>query len=164
MSGQIDSSWWIHSAIVLLQTALHNWCDIFLWYVLSRLWGGAYKRTLTADWKVDHHKIIHATAFVTPSFQPVLHDWCNKGCGMCYPVWGGAYKRTVTDDWKVDHHRIIYATAFVTPVVEHWLEIEIDVLRASLNNSMLLLTTLCTLIMVYSLSDGSSDQSLMVDH
>ena len=23
------------------------------------------------------------------SFQPVLHNWCNKGCGMCYPVcWG----------------------------------------------------------------------------
>ena len=21
-------------------------------------------------------------------FQPVLHDWCNKGCGMCYPVYG----------------------------------------------------------------------------
>ena len=20
------------------------------------------------------------------SFQPVLHDWCNKGCGMCYLV------------------------------------------------------------------------------
>ena len=20
------------------------------------------------------------------SFQPVLHDWYNKGCGMCYPV------------------------------------------------------------------------------
>ena len=20
------------------------------------------------------------------SFQPVIHDWCNKGCGMCYPV------------------------------------------------------------------------------
>ena len=20
-------------------------------------------------------------------FQPVLHDWCNKGCGMCYPVY-----------------------------------------------------------------------------
>ena len=18
-------------------------------------------------------------------FQPVLHHWCNKGCGMCYP-------------------------------------------------------------------------------
>ena len=23
---------------------------------------------------------------LTISFQPVLHDWCNKGCGMCYPV------------------------------------------------------------------------------
>ena len=22
------------------------------------------------------------------SFQPVFHDWCNKGHGMCYPVCG----------------------------------------------------------------------------
>ena len=22
------------------------------------------------------------------SIQPVLHDWCNKGRGMCYPVCG----------------------------------------------------------------------------
>ena len=22
------------------------------------------------------------------SFQPVLHDWFNKGCGVCYPVCG----------------------------------------------------------------------------
>ena len=22
------------------------------------------------------------------SFQPVLHNWCNKGCGMCHPVCG----------------------------------------------------------------------------
>ena len=22
------------------------------------------------------------------SFQPVPHDWCNKDCGMCYPVCG----------------------------------------------------------------------------
>ena len=22
------------------------------------------------------------------SFQPVLHDWCNKGCGTYYPVCG----------------------------------------------------------------------------
>ena len=28
------------------------------------------------------------------SFQPVLHDWCNKCRGMCYPVWDDAYKRT----------------------------------------------------------------------
>ena len=25
---------------------------------------------------------------VPQSFQLVLHDWCNKGCGMCYPVCG----------------------------------------------------------------------------
>ena len=25
------------------------------------------------------------------SFQPVLHDWCNKGRGMCYPVCGMCY-------------------------------------------------------------------------
>ena len=60
-------------------------------------------------------------------FQPVLHDWCNKGCGMCYPVcgmlsyfsfqpvlhdwcnkgrgvlsclWDGAYKRTLAVNRK----------------------------------------------------------------
>ena len=22
------------------------------------------------------------------SFQPVFHEWCNKGHGMCYPVCG----------------------------------------------------------------------------
>ena len=31
------------------------------------------------------------------SFQPVLHDWCNKGRGMYYPVWDDAYKRTIAN-------------------------------------------------------------------
>ena len=22
------------------------------------------------------------------SFQPIMHDWCNKSCSMCYPVCG----------------------------------------------------------------------------
>ena len=34
------------------------------------------------------------------SFQPVLHDWFNKGRGMCYPVWDGAYKRTLAVNRK----------------------------------------------------------------
>ena len=35
------------------------------------------------------------------SFKPVLHDWCNKGHGMCYPVCGdGAYKRTLAVNQK----------------------------------------------------------------
>ena len=25
------------------------------------------------------------------SFQPVLHDWCNKGRGICYPACGTVY-------------------------------------------------------------------------
>ena len=24
----------------------------------------------------------------TMSYFSLLHDWCNKGCGMCYPVCG----------------------------------------------------------------------------
>ena len=38
------------------------------------------------------------------SFQSVFHDWCNKGCGMCYPVCGGdAYKITLAANQKVYH-------------------------------------------------------------
>ena len=29
------------------------------------------------------------------AFQPVLHNWRNKGCGIYYPVWGDAYKRII---------------------------------------------------------------------
>ena len=34
---------------------------------------------------------------------PVLHDWCNKGRDMCYPVCGidpNAYKRTLAANRK----------------------------------------------------------------
>ena len=30
--------------------------------------------------------MVHSLSYF--SFQPVLHDWCNKGSGMCYPVCG----------------------------------------------------------------------------
>ena len=40
----------------------------------------------------------HYTYF---SFQPVLHDWCNKGRGMCYPDCGMvAYKRALAANQK----------------------------------------------------------------
>ena len=32
--------------------------------------------------------ILHGGPIELFSFQPVLHDWYNKGCGMCYPVCG----------------------------------------------------------------------------
>ena len=33
-------------------------------------------------------------------FQPVLHDWCNKGCVVLSCLWDNAYKRTLAANWK----------------------------------------------------------------
>ena len=43
------------------------------------------ERSLMVRWVVG--SILHGVDPLSYfSFQPVLHDWCNKGCGMCYPV------------------------------------------------------------------------------
>ena len=35
------------------------------------------------------------------AFQPVLHNWCNKGSRLCFPVWwDGAYERTLAANRK----------------------------------------------------------------
>ena len=46
-----------------------------------------YCRSLMVRWVVGSilHEVDPLSYF---SFQPVLHDWCNKGRGMCYPVCG----------------------------------------------------------------------------
>ena len=45
------------------------------------------ERSLMVRWVVG--SILHGVDPLSYfSFQPVLHDWCNKGCGMCYPVCG----------------------------------------------------------------------------
>ena len=45
------------------------------------------ERSLMVRWVVG--SILHgADPLSYFSFQPVLHDWCNKGRGMCYPVCG----------------------------------------------------------------------------
>ena len=54
---------------------------------------GAMGRRIDPSWGVNSLSYF--------SFQPVLHDWCNKGRGMCYPVCvDGAYKRTVAVNRK----------------------------------------------------------------
>ena len=53
--------------------------------MLSCLWNGAYKRTLAANRK---ESLYSGGRGFPLSLQPVLHDWCNKGRGMCYPVCG----------------------------------------------------------------------------
>ena len=45
------------------------------------------ERSLMVRWVVG--SILHGVdPLIYFSFQPVLHDWCNKGRGMCYPVCG----------------------------------------------------------------------------
>ena len=53
------------------------------------------------------------------SFQPVIHDWCNKGRVMCYPVCGMVHiKETLLLIGKSSlcGGRITHTTAFVTPI------------------------------------------------
>ena len=46
-----------------------------------------YERSLMVRWDVG--SILHGVDPLSYiSFQQVLHDWCNKGRGMCYPVCG----------------------------------------------------------------------------
>ena len=45
------------------------------------------ERSLMVRWVIG--SILHGVDPLSYfSFQPVLHDWCNKGCGVCYPVCG----------------------------------------------------------------------------
>ena len=45
------------------------------------------ERSLMVRWVVE--SILHGVDPLSYfSFQPVLHDWCNKGRGMCYPLCG----------------------------------------------------------------------------
>ena len=44
---------------------------------------------LSEDSSEVERSILHGVdTFSYFSFQPVLHDWCNKGRGMCYSVCG----------------------------------------------------------------------------
>ena len=56
-------------------------------FIQSLLLVSEVERSLMVRWVVG--SILHGVDPLSYfSFQPVLHDWCNKGCGMCYPVCG----------------------------------------------------------------------------
>ena len=60
-------------------------------HVHPSVWGAGcsseVERSLMVRWVVG--SILHGVDLLSYfSFQPVLHDWCNKGCGMCYSVCG----------------------------------------------------------------------------
>ena len=59
-------------------------------FYINQRWsptGTWLERSLMVRWVVE--SILHGVDPLSYfSFQPVLHDWCNKGRGMCYPVCG----------------------------------------------------------------------------
>ena len=56
-------------------------------FVLGAGRSSEVERSLMVRWVVG--SILHGVDPLSYfSFQPVLHDWCNKGRGMCYPVCG----------------------------------------------------------------------------
>ena len=71
MGRRIDPSWWTHWAI----SRSKEW-DIARGKSVRSWWDGSSDRSFMVD---------PLSYF---SFQPVLHNWCNKGRGMCYPICG----------------------------------------------------------------------------
>ena len=63
-------------------------CSIVLTsYVVGAGRSSEVEHSLMVRWVVG--SILHGVDPLSYfSFQPVLHDWCNKGRGMCYPVYG----------------------------------------------------------------------------
>ena len=84
---------WLHGSCPSLtkykMTYYHGWS--FSVYILHCFRGAGrsseVERSLMVRWVVG--SILHGVDPLSYfSFQPVLHDWCNKGRGMCYPVCG----------------------------------------------------------------------------
>ena len=73
-------------------TSHHSATEISLMYVCMYVCKGAgrsseVERSLMVRWVVG--SILHGVDPLSYfSIQPVLHDWCNKFRGMCYPVCG----------------------------------------------------------------------------
>ena len=77
--------------------------------------------------------------------QPVLHDWCNKGRGMCYPVCGMVHIKEPL--LLIDKSSLCGGSGFPFSLSEWSLTIRLmpynrryNVLSASLNKTFLSLT------------------------
>ena len=68
----------------VLSASLNKTFPSFL--LLAKFMTGSKMTTVhTTCWSLELRYLDPLSYF---SFQPVLHDWCNKGRGMCYPVCG----------------------------------------------------------------------------
>ena len=80
-----------HAAHITIYSMLNMSLHKTLVTSLVPIWGAGcsseVERSLMVRWVVG--SILHGVDPLSYfSFQPVLHDWCNKGRGMCYPVCG----------------------------------------------------------------------------
>ena len=80
------------------QPVLHDWCNkghgmcyhvcgmVHIKFPLLLIKKSRNLLYMLVRWVI--RLILHGGPLSYFSFQPVLHDWCNKGHGMCYPVCG----------------------------------------------------------------------------
>ena len=100
------------------------------------------------------------------SIQPVLHDWCNKGCGMCYPVCGMVHIKEPL--LLIDKSSLCGGSGFPFSLSEWSLTICLapynrrsNVLSVSLNKTFLSLSNLYVLhlyVVRYMLKDHSYNE------
>ena len=96
---------WVHPHEGSIRRPIAPWANALtmgfaVWGRFRRAWLRLYRsctqgagcsseveRSLMVRWVIGSilHRVDPLSYF---SFQPVLHDWCNKGRGMCYPVCG----------------------------------------------------------------------------
>ena len=76
-----------HTFFSFLSSCRFNLDTYFTCLLLGAGHSSEVERSLMVRWVIG--SILHGVDSLSYfSFQPVLHDWCNKGRGMCYPVCG----------------------------------------------------------------------------
>ena len=79
--------YYCHKSSLNYKQTITNLLSNVLWQEEERDVAPWSERSLMVQWIVG--SILHGVDPLSYfSFQPVLHDWCNKGRGMCYPVCG----------------------------------------------------------------------------
>ena len=76
------------------QPVFHDWCNKGMMHIKEPLlliaksspYGGSMFPLSWCDGSSHRSLMVDRLSYF--SFHPVLHNWCNKGCGMCYPVCG----------------------------------------------------------------------------
>ena len=81
-SHSCHSSIWGYNTYGTFQSTYTSWMKKKIHHLTLEI---EVEHSLMVQWVVG--SILHGVDPLSYfSFQPVLHDWCNKSHGMCYPV------------------------------------------------------------------------------